>query len=171
MLRRLIFASFAIPSLLSAAERGQDAYNQRILPLLQKFCYDCHGDGTDKGDFALDEYPDYSKLIGDKVLWDHARQQLVTHVMPPEKKDKPSLPERDEIVAWIDNTVFWFDPQKIDPGHITYRRMNRTEYNNTIRDLVLVDMKPANDFPPDDTGYGFDNIGDVLSISPMLMEK
>jgi len=171
MLRRLILASLAIPSLLAAAERGQDAYNQRILPLLQKFCYDCHGDGTDKGDFALDEYPEYSKLIGDKVLWDHARQQLVTHVMPPEKKDKPSLPERDEIVAWIDNTVFWFDPQKIDPGHITYRRLNRTEYNNTIRDLLLVDMKPANDFPPDDTGYGFDNIGDVLSISPLLMEK
>lgn len=172
MLRRLTFTCLALPSLLNAAERGQDAYNQRILPLLQKFCYDCHGDGSDKGDFALDEYPEYSKLISDKVLWDHARQQLVTHVMPPEKKqEKPSLPERDEIVAWIDNTVFWFDPQKIDPGHITYRRLNRTEYNNTIRDLLLVDMKPANEFPPDDTGYGYDNIGDVLSISPLLMEK
>jgi hypothetical protein len=171
MLRRLIFVSIAIPSLLAAAERGQDAYTQRILPLLQKFCYDCHGDGSDKGDFALDEYPEYSKLIGDKVLWDHARQQLVTHVMPPEKKEKPSLPERDEVVAWIDNTVFWFDPQKIDPGHLTSRRLNRTEYNNTIRDLLLLDMKPANEFPPDDTGYGFDNIGDVLSISPLLMEK
>uniref|UniRef100_UPI003784B0D0 DUF1592 domain-containing protein n=1 Tax=Prosthecobacter sp. TaxID=1965333 RepID=UPI003784B0D0 len=171
MLRRLTFACIALPSLLTAAERGQDAYNQRILPLLQKFCYDCHGDGTDKGDFALDEYPEYSKLIADKVLWDHARQQLVTHVMPPEKKDKPSLPERDEIVAWIDNTVFWFDPQKIDPGHITYRRLNRTEYNNTIRDALMVDMRPANEFPPDDTGYGYDNIGDVLTISPLLMEK
>ncbi len=171
MLRRLTFACIALPSLLTAAERGQDAYHQRILPLLQKFCYDCHGDGSDKGDFALDEYPEYSKLIADKVLWDHARQQLVTHVMPPEKKDKPSLPERDEIVAWIDDTVFWFDPQKIDPGHITYRRLNRTEYNNTIRDSLMVDMKPANEFPPDDSGYGFDNIGDVLSISPLLMEK
>ena len=171
MLRRLIFASLALPSLLSAAERGQDAYNQRILPLLQKFCYDCHGDGSDKGDFALDEYPEFSKLIGDKVLWDHARQQLVTHVMPPDKKDKPSLPERDEIVAWIDSTVFYFDPQKIDPGHITYRRLNRTEYNNTIRDLLYVDTRPAKEFPPDDSGYGFDNIGDVLSLSPMLMEK
>ncbi len=171
MLRRLTFACIALPSLLTAAERGQDAYNQRILPLLQKFCYDCHGDGSDKGDFALDEYPEYSKLIADKVLWDHTRQQLVTHVMPPEKKDKPSLPERDEIVAWIDSTVFWFDPQKIDPGHITYRRLNRTEYNNTIRDALMVDMRPANEFPPDDTGYGYDNIGDVLTISPMLMEK
>ncbi|MFN0078080.1 MAG: DUF1592 domain-containing protein [Prosthecobacter sp.] len=171
MRRRFILAFIAIPSLLAAAERGQDAYAKRILPLLQKYCYDCHGDGTDKGDFALDEYPEYSKLIADKALWDHARQQLVTHVMPPEKKDKPSLPERDEIVAWIDSTVFWFDPQKIDPGHITYRRLNRTEYNNTIRDALLVDMKPANDFPPDDTGYGYDNIGDVLTISPLLMEK
>lgn len=171
MLRRLTFACLALPCLLSAAERGQDAYQQRILPLLQKFCYDCHGDGTDKGDFALDEYPEYSKMIADKVMWDHARQQLVTHVMPPQKKEQPSLPERDELVAWIDNTVFWFDPQKIDPGHATYRRLNRTEYNHTIRDLLMVDMRPANDFPPDDTGYGYDNIGDVLSISPILMEK
>jgi len=172
MLRSTIFAFIAISPLLTAAERGQEAYQQRVLPLLQKFCYDCHGDGSDKGDFALDEYPEYSKLIADKVLWDHARQQLVTHVMPPEKKkEKPSLPERDEIVAWIDDTVFWFDPQMIDPGHITYRRLNRTEYNNTIRDLLMVDMRPANEFPPDDTGYGYDNIGDVLTVSPLLMEK
>ncbi|MBL9178611.1 MAG: DUF1592 domain-containing protein [Verrucomicrobiaceae bacterium] len=171
MPRRLISACFVLPCLLSAAERGQDAYNRRILPLLQKYCYDCHGDGSDKGDFALDEYPEYSKLVADKVLWDHTRQQLATHVMPPEKKDKPSLPERDELVAWIDDTVFWFDPAKIDPGHTTYRRLNGTEYNNTIRDLLMVGLRPASDFPPDDTGYGYDNIGDVLSVSPLLMEK
>ncbi|MBE2285168.1 MAG: DUF1592 domain-containing protein [Prosthecobacter sp.] len=171
MLRRLTFACIALPCLLSAAERGQDAYHQRILPLLQKFCYDCHGDGTDKGDFALDEYAEYSKMIADKVMWDHVRQQMVTHVMPPQKKDQPSLPERDEMVAWIDNTVFWFDPAKVDPGHVTYRRLNRTEYNNSIRDLLMVDLRPASQFPPDDTGYGYDNIGDVLSVSPLLMEK
>jgi len=171
MLRSLTLALIALSPLLSAAERGQDAYQQRVLPLLQKFCYDCHGDGSDKGDFALDEYPEYSKLIADKVLWDHTRQQLVTHVMPPLKKDQPSLPERDEVVKWIDDTVFWFDPQSIDPGHVTFRRLNRNEYNNTIRDLLFVDTKPANQFPPDDTGYGYDNIGDVLSISPLLMEK
>ena len=51
------------------------------------------------------------------------------------------------------------------------RRLNRTEYNNTIRDLVGVDFKPADDFPSDDVGYGFDNIGDVLTISPLLMER
>ncbi len=56
-------------------------------------------------------------------------------------------------------------------GRVTLRRLNRVEYNNTIRDLVGVDFKPAADFPNDDVGYGFDNIGDVLSLSPLLLEK
>ena len=60
---------------------------------------------------------------------------------------------------------------KPDPGRVTARRLNRVEYNNTVRDLLGVDFKPAADFPADDSGYGFDNIGDVLSLSPVLMEK
>src|SRR5712675_3547257 len=60
---------------------------------------------------------------------------------------------------------------KLNVGRVTIRRLNRTEYNNTIRDLVGVDFKPAEDFPADDVGYGFDNIGDVLSVSPLLLEK
>ena len=58
-----------------------------------------------------------------------------------------------------------------DPGHVTARRLNRAEYNNTVRDLLAIDFQPAADFPADDSGYGFDNIGDVLSLSPILMEK
>jgi hypothetical protein len=58
-----------------------------------------------------------------------------------------------------------------DPGRVTLRRLNRAEYNNTIRDLLGVDFQPAKDFPADDVGYGFDNIGDVLSLPPILMEK
>src|SRR5262245_10012849 len=58
-----------------------------------------------------------------------------------------------------------------DPGRVTIRRLNRAEYNNTIRDLVGIDFHPADDFPADDSGYGFDNIGDVLSLSPVLLEK
>lgn len=155
----------------AATPRGQEVYAKRVLPLLQKYCYDCHSDDVTKGDFALDEYKDYSAMLADKVNWDHVRQQIATHVMPPDKKEKPSLTERDEMLAWIDDAVFWYDPEKIDPGHATWRRLNRTEYNNTVRDLLLVDMRPASEFPPDDTGYGYDNIGDVLSISPILMEK
>ncbi len=96
--------------------RGQAAFEQKIKPLLEQFCYDCHADGTDKGDFTFDEHKDYASLRADFVLWDHVRQQMVTHVMPPEKKEKPSLEQRDAIIAWIDDSVFWFDPAKPDPG-------------------------------------------------------
>ncbi len=168
----LCLNAIAAPAADALATRGQAAFDQKIKPLLEQFCYDCHSDGTDKGDFAFDEHKDYAALRADFVLWDHVRQQMVTHVMPPEKKkEKPTLQQRDEIVAWIDDSIFWFDPTKPDPGHVTARRLNRTEYNNTVRDLLYVDTQPAKEFPPDDTGYGFDNIGDVLSLSPMLMEK
>jgi hypothetical protein len=59
----------------------------------------------------------------------------------------------------------------VNAGRVTAHRLNRSEYNNTVRDLLGVDFHPADDFPQDDSGYGFDNIGDVLSLSPVLMEK
>lgn len=173
----LALLPFAAPATLPAADpaglatRGKEAYEKKIQPMLQQFCFDCHADGMDKGHFTWDKHTTYESLRADMKFWDHVRQQVATHVMPPEKKDKPTLPQRDEIVAWIDDAVFWFDPEKPDPGHVTYRRLNRTEYNNTVRDLLMVDSRPAREFPPDDTGYGYDNIGDVLSLSPMLMEK
>lgn len=165
-----------IPLLLASAlaaepHRGTADYEQRIRPILQQVCFDCHADGVDKGDFAFDATTDLNALLSDLPLWDLVRQQLTTHVMPPENKDQPSLQQRDDIVRWIDDNIFWMDPAKPDPGQITRRRLNRAEYNNTIRDLLYLDSRPADAFPPDDSGYGFDTIGDVLSISPMLMEK
>lgn len=176
-MRLVAVFAFALPiaaSVWSAdpqALRGKDDYEKKIRPLLEQFCYDCHADGVEKGHFTFDKHSDFAALRADMKLWDHVRQQVSTHVMPPDKKDKPSLDQRDQIVAWIDDAVFWFDPAKPDPGHVTYRRLNRNEYNNTIRDALLIDLRPADEFPPDDTGYGYDNIGDVLSLSPMLMEK
>src|SRR5207245_1688186 len=66
---------------------------------------------------------------------------------------------------------FKIDPQNPDPGRVTVRRLNRIEYRNTIRDLLGVHYDTDAEFPPDDTGHGFDNIGDVLSLSPLLLEK
>ena len=67
--------------------------------------------------------------------------------------------------------MFGIDPQNPDPGRVTIRRLNRSEYRNTIRDLMGIDFNTDLEFPPDDTGHGFDNIGDVLTLSPMLIEK
>ena len=76
------------------------------------------------------------------------------------------------VTEWIGNALTHCDcsgPR--DPGRVAIHRLNRAEYNNTIRDLLAVDFHPADDFPADDTGYGFDNIADVLSMSPLLAEK
>ena len=156
----------------STAPRGQDSFDKQVMPVLEQYCYDCHSDGVRKGKFALDEHKDFASLKGDLQHWDHVRQMLVTHVMPPVGKDTPTLEQRDALVKWIDDNIFWFDPAKPDPGHVVIRRLNRNQYDNTVRDLLLVnDLRPSDEFPPDDTGYGYDNIGAVLSLSPLLMEK
>src|SRR5438876_497851 len=92
--------------------------------------------------------------------------------MPPAGKPRPPLEQVERIMDWMDKTLLAFDCSKQrDPGRVTIRRLNRNEYNNTIRDLLGIKFKPAEDFPTDDVGYGFDNIGDVLAMSPLLMEK
>ena len=97
---------------------------------------------------------------------------LRSATMPPQNKPQPTPQELDALNTWIDVAVFKVDcngPK--DPGRVTIRRLNRSEYNNTIRDLLGIKFTPADDFPADDVGYGFDNIGDVLSMPPILMEK
>src|SRR5438093_5336637 len=98
-------------------------------------------------------------------------KSLQAHAMPPEKKPQPTAEEREIITAWIQSEIFQCDCDHPDPGRVTIRRLNRAEYNNTIRDLVGLHFQPAKDFPADDSGYGFDNIGDVLSLSTVLVEK
>ena len=91
--------------------------------------------------------------------------------MPPSDEAQPSVEEKQKLLAWIESEVFKLNPQNPDPGLVTIRRLNRIEYSNAVFDLLGIEYNTAEAFPPDDTGYGFDNIGDVLSISPLLMEK
>src|SRR5262249_40988038 len=95
-----------------------------------------------------------------------------SEVMPPEGKPQPSAAERRVITDWIDGLLKPPDAgQESNPGRVTIRRLNRAEYNNTIRDLFGFECHVADDFPSDDVGYGFDNIGDVLTLSPILLER
>ena len=146
-------------------------WKNEVLPLVQTYCHDCHGDGLNKGELAIDRYDTIAEMQQHREVWKRIRDHIRHRLMPPPDEDQPNDAERAKLLAWIDDTIFWFDPNKPDPGRAVWRRLNRTEYNNTIRDLLLVDMRPANEFPPDDTGYGYDNIGDVLALSPLLMEK
>tara|TARA_B100001063_G_scaffold54170_2_gene48200 strand:- start:4163 stop:6529 length:2367 start_codon:yes stop_codon:yes gene_type:complete len=147
-------------------------FQKKIEPLLQDYCYDCHGDGASKGDFVLDDFTSTAALLQNQHVWLRIWENLRTQIMPPAKEEfQPSVKERKEMIAWIEQRIFSLDPENPDPGRVTIRRMNRQEYRNTIADVVGVDFNTTDNFPPDDTGFGFDTIGDVLTISPLLMEK
>jgi len=146
------------------------SFQRDVQPILKEYCYDCHGDGAKKGNVAFDELSSEQELLNHD-LWLKVLRNVRAGLMPPEKKPKPSTAERATLEKWIKYSAFGIDPQNPDPGRVTVRRLNRTEYRNTIRDLMGYDFKVEDELPPDDTGYGFDNIGDVLSISPLLLEK
>jgi hypothetical protein len=147
------------------------SFEKTVLPTLTRYCYDCHGNGKHKGDTVLDAWRDEAAAIADQKIWERVLQKVQNHEMPPENKPQPSANEREILTQWIDAKVFHCDCDHPDPGRVTLRRLNRAEYNNTIRDLLGVDFKPAEDFPVDDSGYGFDNIADALSMPPVLIEK
>ncbi len=146
-------------------------FHAQIEPILSQVCYDCHADGVEKGDFSLDDFESIDEHLADKKLWLKVWENLRAEMMPPAEKTQPSHAERQKVIAWIEKEVFKLDADNPDPGRVTIRRMNRVEYENTVKDLLDVDFDAEEVLPADDTGYGFDTIGDVLSISPMLMEK
>jgi hypothetical protein len=146
-------------------------FRKDIQPLLKEYCYDCHGDGANKGKVAFDGFSSEDELVGRSELWVAVLKNLRAGLMPPEKKPRPSAEELQSIEHWIKRDALALDPEHPDPGRVTVRRLNRVEYRNTIRDLTGFDYKVEEELPPDDTGYGFDTIGDVLSVSPLLLEK
>lgn len=166
----VMLAALLLPGGVVAATAGEE-FEKEIVPLLEEYCYDCHGDGTSKGDLSLDEFSSVEEHLKDHELWLATWKNVRSQVMPPSKKPQPGDEERRQLLRWIERRIFELDPDNPDPGRVTIRRMNRMEYKNTIRDLLGVDFEVEDSFPPDDTGYGFDTVGEVLSISPLLMEK
>jgi mono/diheme cytochrome c family protein len=145
-------------------------FSKSVQPILSKYCYDCHADGANKGGIAFDELKTGDKIL-DHDLWLKVLKNTRAGLMPPQKKPRPTADEQKAIETWVKYEAFGIDPRNPDPGRVTVRRLNRVEYKNTIRDLMGVDYDTEGEFPPDDTGYGFDTIADVLTLSPMLLEK
>ena len=166
----LVLAAFC-PLCFGAKNPAGAHFRKEVQPILVQYCYDCHGDGMDKGKVAFDEFKSDEELLGKRDLWWEVLKNLRAGIMPPERKPRPSADERRRLETWIKQDVFGIDPKNPDPGRVTIRRLNRVEYRNTIRDLMGTDFRTDEEFPPDDTGYGFDNIGDVLTMSPLLLEK
>jgi hypothetical protein len=157
------------PILTPASATGFDTI---VKPFLAKNCFSCHGHEKHKRDLNFESLTSVRTLIDDRDRWDEVVLKLRQREMPPDDEPQPPEHMRQAVAGWLARELTRIDRvTPPDPGRVTARRLNRAEYNNTIRDLLGVDVHPADDFPQDDSGYGFDNIGDVLSLSPALMEK
>lgn len=149
---------------------------QDVIPLLEDHCYDCHADGIARGghDFGLlTTFNDVQPHLASVIALGRAARH---HTMPPPDKSQPTQAERELIDAWARDAIMHRPlGQPIDPGAVTLRRLNREMYANTLRDLLFIDQQTAthiaNQLPGDDSGYGFDHIGDVLSVSPLLIQR
>jgi hypothetical protein len=146
------------------------SFNKEAEPILEEYCYNCHGDGSKKGGVQFDEFTTDAQ-VRDHALWLRVMKNVRAGIMPP--ATEPRVPSEDEkkLMTWIKLQAFSLDPAHPDPGRVTLRRLNRAEYRNTVLELTGVKFDTLAEFPADDTGQGFDNIGDVLTISPMLLER
>ena len=159
----------------SVVPTSQAEFERDIYPLMKDICFGCHGNKRAKAELNLEAFGANPDFFKDGRVWERVSEVLRHREMPPENKKHPTEDQRILLTEFIDKELAKFDCSNpnvpVNPGRVTLRRLNRNEYNNTVRDLFGVDYQPAADFPSDEVGYGYDNIGDVLSMSPILMEK
>jgi hypothetical protein len=147
-------------------------FDHDVQPLLTKNCVMCHNDRMQSGGIDIRPFTQAASVIAAREPWERVLQKIRSGEMPPKGVPKPTVEEIARLTAFLEAEWDKADRNtKPDPGRVTARRLNRVEYTNTIRDLLAVDFRAEKDFPTDDSGHGFDNIGDVLTISPVLMQK
>ena len=148
------------------------SFEQVVQPFVQTNCAVCHNDKLKTAGLSLTEHRGTESMLRDRDLWEKVVRRVRAGEMPPKGMPRPNPEAIETVTGWIENQFAIADrTTPADPGHLTAHRLNRVEYDNTVRDLLAVRFKAAADFPADDSGFGFDNIGDVLSVSPVLMEK
>src|SRR5258708_246290 len=163
--------SLSTLALASTAPSPEAIFTDHLKPFVSDYCYDCHSDDIRKGDLALDRFSTGESVRSHRDVWERVLDQASHHLMPPADEPQPSEDARTAFVDWLDRTLHPIDPDHPDPGRVVLRRLNREEYKNTVQDIFGITFNPAENFPEDDSGYGFDNIGDVLTLSPLLFER
>ena len=145
-------------------------FDRDVRPVLDEVCARCHNEK--KANASTSRYSDPASLAAKPETWELIVDKLKTGEMPPADEEPLSARERAAMIAFVETELARVDRNmKPDPGRVPTHRLNRIEYANTIRDLLGVDFRASDEFPADDSGYGFDNIGAVLTVSPTLMQK
>ena len=165
----LVFFCGAMPA------HGEDPpadYKTLGKAFVEKYCSKCHSSEDPQAELVLTRFSDSDSILRERKIWMNVMKQVQSASMPPKEESTPSVSESEKFVEHI-KAIFDHADRNAKPeaGRVTMRRLNRLEYKNTIRDLIGVDFDPTSEFPSDDIGYGFDNIGDVLSLPPVLMER
>lgn len=170
-LGQLLLTVLLFPSPGQSQESPPD-FSKAGVAFLKKHCVECHSGDKPKAELSLVGFVDNASVVKKRKTWESVLKMVEAGEMPPDDKPQPTTQEI-EAFASLARAVFEHHDKhaKPDPGRVTMRRLNRVEYANTVRDLVGADFNPAEDFPSDDVGHGFDNIGDVLTLSPVLMER
>ncbi len=148
-------------------------YADHVRPILTQYCLSCHSKEKKRGDLNLERFDTLDAARKDPSAWQAVWEKLDAGEMPPGKAPQPSLEERGRLTAWVRGfLVAEMKAHAGDPGRVVVRRLSKPEYDNTVRDLTGVDLRPARDFPADGAaGEGFTNAGDALVMSPTLLAK
>ncbi len=170
LIRLAIAVAVALGGLTLSLQAEEDRFQNAILPILKTYCFDCHAGDSKEGGVQFSSN-NFEVLLKDKMLWSKVLRNVRADLMPPRENEHPSKEDARTLVQWIQSDVFEINSNDPFPGVAPIRRLNRSEYRNTIRDLMGIDFNAEVVFPPDDTGFGFDNVSDAMSLSPMLMEK
>ncbi len=154
----------------SLAQRAGAPDRSAQRALLNDYCVSCHNQKARTAGVVL-EGLDFNRVAGDAEVWEKVLRKLRTGQMPPANAPQPEAQEASAFVTWLEGSLDRAARLNPNPGRPVAHRLNRSEYSNAIRDLLAVDIKPGQWLPVDDSGYGFDNIGEVLTLSPALVEK
>src|SRR5262249_37862929 len=139
--------------------------------LITKYCVGCHNQRLHVASLTLDTM-DLAHVEAHPDVWEKVVRKLRARAMPPVGSPRPEVAAYDGLASWLEGALDRAAAARPDPGSpAAVHRLNRAEYTNAIRDLLAVDIDGAALLPVDDAGYGFDNIGDVLSVSPGLLDR
>ena len=145
-------------------------FEKTVAPVLARTCTPCHNEALASGGVNIAPFTQAASLTGSRDGWDIILRKIRSGEMPPKGVPRPA--QMDAVIQYLQDEFARADRNiKPDPGRVTARRLNRSEYSNTIRDLLAVEFRAEQSFPTDDLGNGFDNIGDVLTVSPVLMDR
>ncbi|MHB1308420.1 MAG: DUF1592 domain-containing protein [Limisphaerales bacterium] len=178
---RLGMAAVSLLILSGAAADPEAVFLKEIQPILADYCHACHGDEKQKGDLNLAGFPDLQTVLERRVVWTEVLGRVQADEMPPKGAKAMEYGRRQSLLTWLrslpknepDCSQIATDrTQNFYRGHVMSRRLNRHEYDRTIRDLIGMDLQPGRLLPADGAGgEGFDTVGDTLFTSALAVEK